>query len=88
MIYLERELPEKPPCEICRIIPFIENEDALNIFFVTQYQFIMGFNGPIDINQLAIHEAMKLYNIKNRKECFEKVMILSRWWIEKIINKE
>jgi len=44
----------------------------------------MGYNGPIAINQTAIHEAMKLYNIKNRIQCFNKVLILGNWWIEKV----
>ena len=48
----------------------------------------MGFNGPVDINQLAVHEIIKLYDIQKPKECFEKVMKLSRWWIDKIRPKE
>jgi len=48
----------------------------------------MGTNGPIDINQIPIHKAMKLYKIKNRKECFEKVLKLNNWWIERIYQEE
>ncbi len=47
---------------------------------------IMGMNGPVDINHLAIHEAMRLYKIKRRQECFEKVLNLSRWWIDEVIS--
>jgi len=43
----------------------------------------MGFNGPVSIDQNAIHNAMNLYEIKNKKECFEKVRILGRWWIDR-----
>jgi len=82
-----REPPESPPCGTCRPTLLEENEEALKIFFVTQYQFVMGFNGPVDMNHQAIHEAMKLYKIKNRRECFEKILTLSRWWVGKIAEK-
>jgi hypothetical protein len=47
----------------------------------------MGFNGPVSINHQAIYEAMRLYKIKNRRECFEKVIILSRWYIGEMAKK-
>jgi len=59
-----------------------ENEDAIRIFFLTQYQVIMGPRGPVDINHLAVHAAMELYGIIDRRRCFEKVLKLSRWWLE------
>ncbi len=86
-MYHERTPPGEPPCETCKEIPFKENEDALNIFFLVRYQLIMGMNGPVEINHLAIHEAMKLYEVKKPQECFEKVLILSRWWINEITDK-
>jgi hypothetical protein len=86
-IYARRNPPQDPPCEICRELPEQENEDAERIFFLVRDQFIMGMNGPISISHEAIHEAMRLYRIKNRRDCFEKVLILSRWWIEKIREK-
>lgn len=48
----------------------------------------MGFNGPVGVNQMAIHEAMRLYKIKNRKACFEKVMVLCDWNITRIHKKD
>ena len=53
-----------------------------------QYQLIMGFSGPISINQTAIHNAMKLYKIKNQRQCFEKIMLLNNWWIERLKQNE
>lgn len=47
---------------------------------------ILNQNGPISINQLAIHEAMKLYEIKDRKDCFHKVLFLSDWWMKRIME--
>jgi hypothetical protein len=65
----------------------VENEDAANIFYIVQSQFIMGPSGPIAINQMAIHAAMELYNIQNRQKCFQKVSQLSRWHIDRIREK-
>jgi len=61
-----------------------ENEDAIRIFFLTQYQVIMGPRGPVDINHLAVHAAMELYGIRYMRRCFEGVLKLARWWLENI----
>jgi hypothetical protein len=72
-----------PPCETCRVDPIRSNVDAIQIFFTVQNQYIMGYSGPVAINQIAVHEAIKAYKIRNRKECFEKVVKLCDWWIGK-----
>ena len=82
-----RTPPTTPPCETCRVDLNEENQDAVNIFYLVQSQFIMGMNGPIAINQLAIHAAMDLYDIPNRRECFQKVIRLSRWYIDEMREK-
>jgi hypothetical protein len=69
------------------VTPLPENEDALNIFFVVQTQFIIGMSGPVDINHMAIHAAMDIYGVRDRRDCFEKVRRLARWWIGKIGEK-
>uniref|UniRef100_A0A6H1ZDU6 Uncharacterized protein n=1 Tax=viral metagenome TaxID=1070528 RepID=A0A6H1ZDU6_9ZZZZ len=56
----------------------------MRIFVVVKYQLIMGFSGAVAINQTAIHEAMRLYKIEKRKECFEKLLTLGAWWIERL----
>jgi hypothetical protein len=61
-----------------------ENEDAAKIYMTVQDQYIMGFNGPIGLDQNAIHKAMELYGIENRPNCFEKVVSLGR----QIINEQ
>ena len=48
----------------------------------------MGNSGPIDINHQAIHEAMKLYRIKNKQQCFEKILFMSQEWLNRIRKKE
>ena len=44
----------------------------------------MGYDGPIDINHLAIHEAIRLYDVDNPRECFEKVLVMSQKWMERV----
>ena len=85
--YAERNPPEEPPCEICRVEFLPENEEALKIFRIVRNQLIVGPASVIDINHLAIHAAMDLYKVKNRKQCFEKVLHLANWWLEKIKEK-
>lgn len=86
-IYTERDPPEEPPCITCKILPYPENEDALKVFFTVQYQFVVGFNGSIDISHLAIDAAIKRNEITNQQDCFNKVVRLGHWWIERIRAK-
>jgi len=65
-----------------------ENADACKVFNVIQNQLIMGFNGPVDINQLAVHEAMRIFRIKGKEQCFEKVLRLGNWWMARLNKKD
>jgi len=47
----------------------------------------MGYSGPISVNHQAIHEAMRLYEIENKKDCFEKVLFMSQYWLKKMSEK-
>ena len=67
--------------------PLSDNEDAWKIFNIVRYQLIAGQAGVIDINHMAVHEAMRLYRIKDRRKCFEKVLSLARWWVAKLNKK-
>ena len=44
----------------------------------------MGMGGPVSFCQTAIHGAMELYNVKNKKRCFEKLLTLESWWLKRI----
>ena len=39
--------------------------------------------GPVAINQLAIHEAMRLFDVCDPVDTFDKVVMLSRHFIDK-----
>lgn len=54
-----------------------ENEDAIFIYMIVHDQLIAGFDSQI-LNHAAVHSAMELYNIQDRKSCFEKVLMLAR----------
>lgn len=82
-MYSERTPPTEPPCDACRVEPCEENREAWRIFNLVRYQLVMGVNGPVDVNHLAIHAAMDLYGVTDRRDCFEKVLRLSHWWLAK-----
>lgn len=51
---------------------------------VTRGQLIFApMGGVVDINHLAVHEAMRLYRVADRKSCFEKVLKLAHHFLEK-----
>jgi len=58
-----------------------ENLDAWKIYTICSGQLIVGPGGPVDLDHNAIHRAMELYNIKDRKTCFEQVTKLGRYII-------
>ncbi len=86
-MYAKRKPREEPPCITCRIDSLPENKDALRIFFIMRTQLIMGPSGPIDLNHLAIDAAMLRERIEGRK-CFNQVLDLGQWWIDRISEKE
>jgi hypothetical protein len=47
----------------------------------------MSQGGPMSLNQVAIHEAMRLYKVVDKKGCFEKVVSLGRHIIAKEAEK-
>jgi hypothetical protein len=55
---------------------------------MVRYQLIMGPGGPIDIFHSAVRDAIKDYEIKKSRDCFEKVVSLVRqWWLPKLNEK-
>jgi hypothetical protein len=82
-MYSRKNPPKEPPCATCRTYPLPKNEDALRIFLIVKNQFIMGFNGPIELNHLAVDAAIKREGISSYG-CFEKVLTLGRWWVDRI----
>jgi len=64
-----------------------ENEDAITLYSIVQNQWIMGQGGPVDINHLAVWEAIDRYRVSNGPATFRKILALSRWMLERINEK-
>lgn len=78
---------EEPPCKTCTP-PLLEaNRDALKVYLMCEGQFIMGFGGPVDINQVAVHECMRLYEVRDKVDCFEKVVAVARHEINRLAER-
>ncbi len=73
---------EETPCDECTPPLLPENADAVTIWSIVQDQVILApMGGPVAVNQLAIHEAMALYGVQDKRDCFKKVLLLSREFI-------
>ena len=56
---------------------------------VVRDQYIMsGMGGPIAINQVAIHQAMELYDIEYKRDCFDKVVNVGRKFLNDLNEKQ
>ena len=55
----------------------VENEDAIFILGKVLNQAIyVGMNGvPVDLNHVAIEQALERYRIEDKEDCFDKVLI-------------
>lgn len=51
---------------------------------MVQDQFLMSMNGPVALNQMAIHSAMELIGVDFPEDCFQKVVNLGRHFISKM----
>ena len=91
-MYAERMPPGEPPCEKCWVDLKEENEEAARIFRIVRGQVITRFNGEadviVDLNHLALWEAIDRYPIRNKTGCFEKVLKLFFALLEEQKKKE
>lgn len=93
-MYGQRTPPEDPPCYIgnqatgwkpCRTDPLPENADALRVWLPIRHQWRMGFNGPVDIDHIAVESAMRREGVTGR-ECWAKVLRLNQYYMERVKN--
>ena len=54
---------------------------------MVRHQVVMGYERIIDINHLAIWELIDRYHIPDSVKVFERVLMLSRHWINRLNNK-
>ena len=55
-----------------------ENEAALRVLSVVSGQYIMGMNGPVDVDIKAVIAILDLYDVPNRRDTFERVVAGAR----------
>ena len=72
-IYSSRNPPEEPPCETCRVDLMEENDEAARIYMLCRGQVIVGGDQVLDINHMAVWEAIDRYGVQEPVGCFEKV---------------
>ncbi len=79
-LYAARTPPQEPPCVTCRVDLFDDNEEAARIYQVVRRQVVTRFNGRedvvIDVNHVAVWQAIDGYGVRDRRGCFEKVLRL------------
>jgi hypothetical protein len=87
ILYGGRTPPEDPPCGDCRPILLDENADAIMLYSLVQNQWIMGPSGPVDVNHLAVWEAIDRHEVKDALGTFKKILTLSHWMLGRINDK-
>lgn len=91
-------LADKPACDICRAIhgdkepdcaacmPVLmaQNEEALHLWHLVKTQVVsVGMGNAVDLNHLAVWEAMDRYQVHDPIGCFEKLTALFRHLAQK-----
>lgn len=82
---------KEPACDECMPVELNpENVEPFQIYQICRNQLITaGMSGvPIDINIPAIMAVMDVYQVKNKKACFEKVLKMARLDIQEINIKQ
>jgi hypothetical protein len=70
---------EELDCRNCKydtVKLYPENEEAFFIYSTVQNQAIFAQTVPVDLNYESLFRVMDLYEVDNKKVCFEKVVKL------------
>ena len=71
-------------CENCRVDLMEENQDAGKVYIMCRNQVITaGMGEVVDLNLQTVKTVMDLYNIKDQRECMEKVTKTFRHYLSK-----
>ncbi len=58
----------EPPCDACKPILKEVNVPYFVLYSYCQDQYIMGFNGPVGLNLLAVNQAMIDYKVPDEEK--------------------
>jgi len=76
-IHHDKNPPQAPPCETCRVELDKDNEEVAMVYMMTRNQVITADMGQvIDINIQAVKTVMDLYEVSNQKDCLARVIKL------------
>ena len=59
------------------------NHEAAEVYKMSQGQLITRGEHVIDINFQAVKTVMDLYGVESQRDCFDKVVLLARYFIGK-----
>lgn len=68
-----RNPPEEPPCETCRVELLEENAEAAKIYLTVQGQVRTVGDTVIDLDHLALWQAIDRYEVKKPLRVFELI---------------
>jgi hypothetical protein len=69
---------QEPDCGSCIPDVLPENREAVQLFHLVNGQRIMAFGGTVDINHLAVWEAIDRYGAEDPLKTFEKIALMAR----------
>ena len=76
-MFQERNPPQEPPCDTCRVELDRNNQEAVKIYNLVHGQVLLRFDGErdhiVDLNHLALWKMIEMYRIKNPAEVFERI---------------
>jgi len=84
-MYRERIPPQEPPCTNCHVELMPENADAIQVYEFTKLQTVtteINDKRYIDINIIAVKDAMEIFEVKNKKRCLIDVKRLFYEFLE------
>lgn len=74
-IYGNRSPPEEPPCDTCRVELSADNQKVAAVYMMCRHQYVTAEEGRIvGLSIPAIKIMMDLNEVKNQKECLERVI--------------
>lgn len=79
---------KEPNCAECMPEVMEGNKEVIDVYTRVRGQHIMGMNGPVDINVVAIKTVMDLIGIENQRYIFEKVYSIYGHILSKIRSEQ
>ncbi len=73
----------EPPCGTCRVDLLLENEDAARIYQLIRGQIVTLGENVIDLNHVALWQAIDRYRVQEPVKVFEAVNKVFHHFLDK-----